>query len=130
MSKGPATAVDETQALGATTIASSAVITGAIRLGDGALLAEGAVIRSAQLAVELAARGGACTHRPCPLAPRSEHGPRCRREKCDCPVFRHKGACADWTPCDDQPLPPQRPAVGCPRGTRGVSSLQSREVPR
>ena len=55
------------------------------------------------LCAELAARGGACTHRPCPLAPCPEHGPRCRRQKCKRPACPHKGACADWTPCDDQP---------------------------
>jgi hypothetical protein len=34
------------------------------------------------LYAELAERGGACTHRPCPIAPCLEHGPRCRRKKC------------------------------------------------
>ena len=53
MSKGPATATTELQALGATTIASSAVIVGGARVGDGALLAEGAVIRSVDAAVEI-----------------------------------------------------------------------------
>jgi [2Fe-2S] binding domain len=55
------------------------------------------------LYAELAARGGACTHRPCPPAPCPEHGPRCRRKKCKRPACPHKGACADWAPCDDQP---------------------------
>jgi hypothetical protein len=47
------------------------------------------------LYAELAARGGACTHRPCPPAPCPEHGPRCRRKKCKRPACSHKGACAD-----------------------------------
>jgi len=55
------------------------------------------------LYAELAARGGACTHRPCPPAPCPEHGPRCRRKKCKRPACSHKGSCADWAPCDDQP---------------------------
>jgi carbonic anhydrase/acetyltransferase-like protein (isoleucine patch superfamily) len=45
MSKGPATAVDDRDAR-ETRIASSAVVVGTARMGDGALLAEGAVIRS------------------------------------------------------------------------------------
>jgi integrase len=55
------------------------------------------------LYAELAARGGACTHRPCPMAPCPEHGPRCHRKKCKRPVCQHKGECAGWVPCEDQP---------------------------
>jgi len=54
---------------------------------------------------ELAIRGGACTHRPCPLPPCPEHGPRCRRKTCERPVCQHKGACSTWRPCDDYPCP-------------------------
>jgi integrase len=55
------------------------------------------------LYAELAARGGACTHRPCPMAPCTEHGPRCRRKACDRPSCSHGGTCASWKPCEDQP---------------------------
>ncbi len=55
------------------------------------------------LYAELAARGGPCTHRPCPPGPCLEHGPRCRRKKCERPTCPHKGACAVWIPCDNQP---------------------------
>jgi integrase len=41
------------------------------------------------LYAELAARGGACTHRPCPLALCPEHGPRCRRKTCKRPACPH-----------------------------------------
>ena len=64
------------------------------------------------LYAELAARGGACTHRPCPLAPCVEHGPRCRRKKCERPACPHKGTCADWTPCEDQPCRHSAPLSG------------------
>jgi hypothetical protein len=56
------------------------------------------------LYAELATRGDACTHRPCPLAPCPGHGPRCRRQKCKRPACPHKGACGDWTPCEDLDL--------------------------
>ena len=52
MSKGPATAVDD-QDERSTQIASSAVVVGTARLGEGALLAEGEVIRSDDVAVEI-----------------------------------------------------------------------------
>jgi integrase len=55
------------------------------------------------LYAELGARGGPCTHRPCPVAPCIEHGPRCRRQKCARPACPHNGACWDWTPCENQP---------------------------
>jgi integrase len=55
------------------------------------------------LYAELAARGGACTHRPCPTAACLEHGPRCRRKNCGRPACPHDGACTTWTSCDAQP---------------------------
>jgi carbonic anhydrase/acetyltransferase-like protein (isoleucine patch superfamily) len=53
MSKGPAIAPAEPREAGAMTIASSAVVIGTPRLGDGALLAEGAVIRSSGSGAEI-----------------------------------------------------------------------------
>lgn len=53
---------------------------------------------------ELAARGGACTHRPCRPLPCPNHGDRCSRAGCTrpkCPT--HRGACASWSPCDTHP---------------------------
>jgi carbonic anhydrase/acetyltransferase-like protein (isoleucine patch superfamily) len=52
MSSGPANALDEVAAR-SPQIASSAVVVGSARLGEGALLAEGAVIRSHDAAVEI-----------------------------------------------------------------------------
>jgi carbonic anhydrase/acetyltransferase-like protein (isoleucine patch superfamily) len=52
MSAGPANAVTETTG-GAPHIAGSAVVIGAVRMGEGSLLAEGAVIRSDDDAVEV-----------------------------------------------------------------------------
>ena len=52
MSAGPATALGDTQ-VGSPQIAGSAVVIGAARLGEGSLLAEGAVIRSDDAAVEI-----------------------------------------------------------------------------
>lgn len=56
---------------------------------------------------QLAARGGACTHRPCTRPPCDTHGPRCQRTGCvaawTCPT--HQGACANWTPCGQAPCP-------------------------
>jgi integrase len=55
------------------------------------------------LYAELGARGGPCTHRPCPMAPCIEHGPRCKKQKCARPACPHDGACRGWTPCEGQP---------------------------
>jgi carbonic anhydrase/acetyltransferase-like protein (isoleucine patch superfamily) len=52
LSKGPAVVADHQEA-GAAQIAASAVIIGTARLGDGALVAEGAVIRAAGAGVEI-----------------------------------------------------------------------------
>ena len=52
MSAGPATALRDAQ-FGSPQIAGSAVVIGAARLGEGSLLAEGAVIRSHDAAVEI-----------------------------------------------------------------------------
>jgi carbonic anhydrase/acetyltransferase-like protein (isoleucine patch superfamily) len=52
MSAGPATTLRDTEA-GSPHIAASAVIVGTARLGEGSLLAEGAVIRSDDTAVEV-----------------------------------------------------------------------------
>jgi carbonic anhydrase/acetyltransferase-like protein (isoleucine patch superfamily) len=52
MSAGPASALGEAQA-GSPQIASSAVVVGAARLGEGSLLGEGAVIRSRDYGVEI-----------------------------------------------------------------------------
>jgi carbonic anhydrase/acetyltransferase-like protein (isoleucine patch superfamily) len=53
VSKGPAVAVAYHEDSGSTQIASSAVVVGTARLGEGALLAEGAVIRSSAAGVEI-----------------------------------------------------------------------------
>ena len=37
------------------------------------------------------------------MAPCIEHGPRCKKQKCERPACPHNGACVDWTPCEDQP---------------------------
>ena len=52
MSAGPANALRESEA-GAPGIARSAVVVGTARLGEGSLLAEGAVVRSQDLGVEV-----------------------------------------------------------------------------
>lgn len=56
---------------------------------------------------ELTARGGRCTHRPCPQAPctvEGHKGARCQRKGCErSPCAAHKGACAGWVPCEDRP---------------------------
>ena len=53
MSKGPAIAVTDRPDIRSTQIASSAVVVGSARLGERALLAEGAVIRSSGSGVEI-----------------------------------------------------------------------------
>ena len=52
MSAGPASALGEAQAR-SPQIASSAVVVGTARLGEGSLLAEGAVIRSEDAGVQI-----------------------------------------------------------------------------
>src|SRR5690349_19374603 len=54
MSKGPATAVDDRDS-GESHIAGSAVLLGRQRLGDGGVLAEGAVIRRTDIGVTIEA---------------------------------------------------------------------------
>ncbi len=52
----------------------------------------------------LAARGGACSRRPCRPQPCREHGARCRRQTCKRPPCPDHGrACASWSPCDAHP---------------------------
>lgn len=54
----------------------------------------------------LEARGGDCTHRPCPRQPCKEHGKAwCNRVRCEPLPCPHDGICAAWVPCTESPCP-------------------------
>jgi integrase len=74
---------------------------------------------------ELAERGGACRHRPCPRPVNcgvEGHPKRCQRVQCVrswvCP--RHDGGCANWVSCEESPC-----EHGAPLDTSTVNRIHT-----